>query len=99
MRRTRSATRALIGALAWTVAAPALMAEPMQCGSKIVDVGMTMDEVRRYCGEPTRQESEQQDVRSGNQVVGTTTFTRWYYMRAGATRVMVFDQHKLLEID
>ena len=30
--------------------------ETFRCGSKIVKIGMMMDEVRKYCGEPTSTE-------------------------------------------
>lgn len=88
------------GVLFTAVAAVSTVAAAsLQCGTEIIEVGMTMAEVRQHCGEPSRQESEEQDVRSGNRVVGKTTFHRWYYTRAGATHVMTFDQERLIEID
>jgi hypothetical protein len=40
--------------------------ETLRCGSKIVKTGMSMEEVLKYCGEPTSKEIEEHDVRSGN---------------------------------
>jgi hypothetical protein len=97
MNLTRNAFAGIL--LAGVAAAPTASAAPLQCGTEIIEVGMTMIEVRQHCGEPSRQESEEQDVRSGNRVVGTTTFHRWYYARGGVTHVMTFDQDRLVEID
>ncbi len=60
---------------------------------------MTMDEVLGYCGEPASQTVETQDVRSGNQVVGKTEVHRWTYESYSATRVLVFDQDRLMSIE
>jgi hypothetical protein len=75
-------------------------AETLRCGSKIVNVGMTMDEVRKYCGKPSSTAVEEHDVRSGNRVVGKTQLHIWRYNRSSGqnTAVLEFDQEKLMSI-
>ena len=75
-------------------------AESLRCGSKIVDVGMSMDEVRKYCGTPSSTEVEEHDVRAGNRVVGKTQLNIWRYNRSSGqkTAVLEFDQEKLMSI-
>ena len=75
-------------------------AQTARCGGKIVQIGMTADEVLKYCGPPTRQEVEEQDVRSGGRVVGVTYLQRWIYDRgfSGKPKVLEFDQEKLIAI-
>jgi Protein of unknown function (DUF2845) len=75
-------------------------AETLRCGSKIVDIGMNMDEVRKYCGKPSSTAIEEQDVRSGNRVVGKTQLTTWHYKRSSGqkTAVLQFDQDNLMSI-
>ena len=72
--------------------------ESFRCGSKLIGVGMTQNEVLSHCGEPTSRSVEVQDVRSGNQVVGTTQLHRWTYESYSTTRVLVFDQDRLTSI-
>ena len=75
-------------------------AQTARCGGKIVQIGMTADEVLKYCGPPTRKEVEEQDVRSGGRVVGVTYLQRWIYDRgfSGKPKVLEFDQEKLIAI-
>ena len=73
-------------------------ADTLRCGSKIITLGMSADEVLRHCGEPAKREVEQQDVRSGNRVTGTTEVHIWTYRRAGAEKVLRFDQDRLIAI-
>ncbi|MFT5502172.1 MAG: hypothetical protein ACI88G_002314 [Woeseiaceae bacterium] len=75
-------------------------AETLRCGSKIVDTGMSMDEVKKHCGNPSSSSIEEQDVRSGNRVVGKTQVHTWLYNRGSGqnTAVLVFDQEKLMSI-
>lgn len=75
-------------------------ADTLRCGSKIVETGMTMAEVENYCGSPNSSETIDQDVRSGNRVVGTTQVHKWTYDRASGQNaaVLEFDQEKLLSI-
>ena len=71
----------------------------IRCGTKLVELGMTMPEVLGHCGEPDSRETEERDVFSGNRVVGKTLFHRWTYSRYGSTNVLVFDQDKLVSIE
>jgi len=74
-------------------------AETLRCGSKIVKIGMKMDEVRKYCGEPTSTEVVEHDVRSGNRVTGTTYENIWTYRRgSNKPAILHFDNDKLLTI-
>ena len=75
-------------------------AETLRCGSKIVDTGMTMEQVKKYCGKPSSTEIEEHDVRSGNRVVGKTQLHIWRYNRSSGqnTAVLEFDQEKLKSI-
>jgi hypothetical protein len=73
-------------------------ADSMRCGGKVISVGMSMSEVLKYCGEPASKEIEEHDVRSGNQVTGTTQLHRWTYSDYSRVRVLEFDQDKLLSI-
>ena len=90
---------ALLATLALVGASPAL-ADTLRCGSKIVETGMTMTEVKKYCGSPSATSVEEHDVRSGNRVVGTTEFHIWRYNRMSGqdTAVLGFDQDKLKSI-
>jgi len=74
--------------------------DTVRCGSKLVTIGMSAAEVLKYCGEPTSREVEEQDIRSGNRVVGKTQLNRWIYGRgsAGEPKVLEFDQDKLTAI-
>lgn len=75
-------------------------AESLRCGSKIVDIGINMDDVKKYCGSPSSSSIEEQDVRSGNRVVGTTQIHIWRYKRSSGQRtaILEFDQNKLRSI-
>ncbi len=77
----------------------AVAEETFRCGSKLIETGMTMQDVLNYCGQPASQTVETQDVRSGNQVVGKTELHRWTYESYSATRVLVFDQDRLMSIE
>ena len=73
--------------------------EGMRCGSKLVEIGMTQSAVLGQCGAPSSKSEEIVPVRSGNQVVGQTSIQRWTYAGYSATRVLVFDQDKLVSIE
>jgi hypothetical protein len=75
-------------------------AETLRCGSKIVDVGMSMAEVQKYCGNPSSKTVEEHDVRAGNRVVGKTQLHIWRYNRSSGQRaaVLEFDRDKLMSI-
>jgi hypothetical protein len=88
--------------LALCVAAPmgmALADDTFRCGNRLIEPGMTRAEVRALCGEPTSKSVEVQDVRSGTRVMGKTEVQRWTYEAYSATRVLVFDQDKLKDIE
>ena len=74
--------------------------DSLRCGSKIVHTGMTMEEVKKYCGNPSSTAIEEQDVHSGPRVVGKTQIHIWSYNRASGQRtaVLEFDQQKLMSI-
>lgn len=90
---------ALIATLAVLGTSPAF-ADTLRCGSKIVETGMTMTEVKKHCGSPSSSAVEEQDVRSGNRVVGTTEIHIWRYNRMSGqdTAILKFDQDKLMSI-
>ena len=71
--------------------------DTLRCGGKIVRTGMTMDEIRKFCGSPSSTTIEEQDVRSGPRVVGKTQIHTWRYNRASGQRtaVLEFDQEEL----
>lgn len=58
---------------------------------------MSMEEVKKYCGSPSSSSMEEQDVRSGNRVIGKTEVHTWRYKRASGQRtaVLQFDQDTL----
>lgn len=82
------------------LAAPVTAAETLRCGNKIVETGMTMSDVKKYCGDPSSTSIEVQDVRAGPRVVGQTEIHTWRYERASGQRtaVLEFDQQKLMSI-
>jgi len=84
-------------ALLWATASNA---DTLRCGSKIVQTGMTMAEVKKYCGNQSSTSIEEQDVRSGPRVVGKTQIHTWRYNRSSTQRtaVLEFDQEKLMSI-
>jgi hypothetical protein len=90
---------ALLIALLWPMSA-AIADDTLRCGSKIVQTGMTMTEVKKYCGNPSSTSIEEQDIRSGPRVVGTTEIHTWRYDRASGQRTaaLEFDQEELKSI-
>ncbi len=92
--------RWLIAAVGFLVAAEVAVADDsFRCGSKIISVGMSQAEVVQYCGEPSSKAEDEQAVRSGNRQVGKTTVYRWTYTSYSRTRVLVFDQDRLVSIE
>ena len=87
----------LLIALLWAATSNA---DTLHCGSKIVDTGMSMAEVKKYCGNPSSTSIEEHDVRAGPRVVGKTEIHTWRYKRSSTQRtaVLVFDQEKLMSI-
>ena len=88
----------LISLLCVTI--PAIAEDTLRCGNKLVRTGMTMTEVRKYCGNPTSTVIEEQDVRAGPRVVGKTEVHIWTYRRMTGQRtaVLQFDQDELKTI-
>ena len=74
--------------------------DTLRCGSKIVNTGITMDEVRKFCGEPTSKRVEEVPVRSGNRVTGTTEMHYWTYRHGNGQKpaTLLFDQDTLVSI-
>jgi hypothetical protein len=96
----RSLGFTFLAAAALVLARPALADdESFRCGSKLIEPGMTQDQVLSYCGAPTSKKVEAQDVHSGNRVVGKTQVHRWTYESYSSTRVLVFDQDRLMSIE
>ena len=81
-------------------AGPAAARDTLRCGSKIVNTGITMDEVRKFCGEPTSKRVEEVPVRSGNRVTGTTDMHYWTYRRGNSQKpaTLLFDKDTLVSI-
>jgi len=88
----------LVGLLC--VTGSAFAEDTLRCGNKLVRTGMTMAEVRQYCGNPTSAITEEQDVRAGPRVVGKTEVHTWTYRRMSGQRTAVlhFDQDELKAI-
>ena len=78
---------------------PAHADDNFRCSGRIIKTGMTDAAVLQACGAPESRQSETQDVRSGNRVVGKTVIWRWTYTIAGRTRVLVFDEGTLKSIE
>jgi len=74
--------------------------DTLRCGSKIVNTGITMDEVRQMCGEPSSERTEEVPVRSGTRVTGMTEFHYWTYSRGSGQKpaTLTFDQDVLISI-
>ena len=87
--------------IAFLFLATSVVAEDtLRCGGKIVQTGMTMEEVKKYCGNPSSTAIEEQDVHAGPRVVGKTQIHFWRYNRASGQRtaLLEFDQQKLMSI-
>lgn len=92
--------RIIFSAVILFLASSSLAQETLRCGGKIVQTGMTMEEVKKHCGNPSSTSIEVQDVRSGPRVVGTTEIHIWRYDRGSMQRtaVLEFDQQELTSI-
>jgi len=66
--------------------------ESLRCGSKLVKPGMSIEEVRKYCGQPAEASSEERPVRSGNRVLGSDLAEIWQYRR-GSRAAAVLEFH------
>jgi hypothetical protein len=96
---TKTHARALAVLLVAAPAAQALADDSFVCGSRIIELGQTQDEVVAQCGEPTSKDVQEEAVRSGNRTVGVTQKSRWTYASYSSTRVLVFDGDKLVGIE
>lgn len=97
MQHLRNTALALL--LAGMAPGAAFADDTFRCGNILIELGMTQAQVLERCGEPTSKSEETEPVRSGPQVVGTTTVSRWTYASYSSTRVLVFDGDKLRSID
>jgi hypothetical protein len=68
------------------------------CGNTIITLGATESDVLQNCGEPTSKSVEQEAKRQGRHYVGTTPIEHWTYASDTVTRVLTFDQGKLVSI-
>lgn len=85
---------------AFLAAGPTQADDDWNCGgARIVEIGMSQDEVLASCGPPASKSVEEQARRDGNRYVGTVPFERWTYSSYSSTRVLTFDQGKLIAID
>lgn len=89
-----------IATVLFLTAGPAAARDTLRCGSKIVNTGVTMDEVRKFCGEPSSERIEEVPVRSGNRVTGTTDMIYWTYRRGNGQKpaTLLFDKNVLVSI-
>jgi len=90
----------ILTALTLHAGATAARNETLRCGSKIITIGMSTDDVRKYCGAPTSERIEEVPVRSGNRVTGTTQMWYWTYNRGSGQKpaTLQFDQATLVSI-
>jgi hypothetical protein len=93
-------TTTLLLAVSILAAYPAIADDSLRCGGKIVRTGMSIEEVRGYCGSPSSSEIEEQNVHSGNRIVGKTQIHIWRYARSSGQRtaVLEFDKDELQSI-
>jgi len=90
----------LVFVMAVGLATAAQGEDTLRCGSKIVRIGMTDEDVKGYCGQPSSSRIEEQDVRVGGRLIGKTEIHIWRYDRAAGQRPaeLVFDEGKLKSI-
>ncbi len=96
----KSAGLALVACVISGFAGTALAQDSdFRCGSVIVSVGMAQADVLAACGDPASKTVEQVTVRKGVQYAGATPVEHWTYSTGAVTRVLTFDQGKLVSID
>jgi hypothetical protein len=89
-----------LAACGLAAAVPAQADDNWDCGgTKIIEIGMSQDEVLENCGPPTSKKVEEQAQRDGKHYVGTVPFERWTYSSYSSTRVLTFDEGKLISIE
>ena len=84
------------------IAGAAYAQDSLTCGNKIIDVGMSMEEVSKHCGKADSSKVEHPPVHSGkNRFGGRTEVTTWHYKRPGGLliAVLVFDVDTLQSIE
>lgn len=79
---------------AWALLASPAAAENFRCGQYIASPDMTVEELLRKCGKPTRKTSEIVDVYAHNAAggrtrTGTSTIEKWTYDRGPQSFAMV----------
>jgi hypothetical protein len=91
----------LFFAASWLVtASPVLADDNWDCGgTKIIEIGMSQDEVLENCGAPSSKAVDEQAQRDGKHYVGTVPLEHWTYTSYSSTRVLTFDQGKLIAIE
>jgi hypothetical protein len=67
--------------------------DTLRCKGKLVSTGMTIEEIRNYCGEPQSRRVEERPVRSGNRVTGTYQAEIWTYQRGSGQNPAVLEFH------
>ena len=86
-------------AVALLLFAATVSAEPIRCGSWVVDESVSVEELLRKCGEPAEKRSKVEDVWARNpdgstRRVGTSVTEYWTYdrgPRAAPVRVTIVD--------
>jgi hypothetical protein len=69
--------------------------EVMRCGSWVIAMPISLEELLSKCGEPAKKDVKTEDVRTGtksghaSQVVGTTTTEKWTYSPSTLSLPMV----------
>ena len=91
----------LVVAAGCLVAAEGVRAdEDWNCGgAKIIEIGMSQDDVLASCGAPTGKSLDEQAQREGRYYEGATPVERWTYATDTVTTVLTFDKGKLVGIE
>lgn len=90
----------LVAAGGLVAAGTARADEDWNCGgAKIVEIGMSQDDVLANCGAPAAKAVDDQAQREGRQYSGTIPLERWSYTDDTITTVLTFDQGRLIGIE
>lgn len=74
--------------------------EDWNCGgAKIIEIGMSQDDVLANCGTPTAKSVDEQAQREGRYYQGATAVERWTYATDTVTTILTFDKGKLIGIE
>jgi len=77
------------------MARTAIADESMRCGSWIVAVPVSAEELLRKCGDPLKREVKTEDIHApgrsgvGSRTIGTTTTEKWTYNSDGQSLPMI----------